>query len=392
MRGLRAMLAIARVELRRFLADRSNIFFVFIFPLVLVVVIGSSFGGGGPEAKVAIAGSDSALRTAIADQLTDAQSAQVAFSDEDAIREQVGRGRTDVGLVISPEAATAFEAGEDVDLQVLVGANANAQIASQSVTAAVSAANARRDQMVALSGDGRDEASINTALDAAGQRLEPATLRVDSVDEIDQEFAGLAGQFDQGAASQLLLFVFIASLTGASTLIQARRYGVVGRVLSAPVTTLQTIAGQALGRWAIAAFQGVYIMIATALIFGVQWGSWPLAFVVLAVFSTVAAGAAMLVGSLIDNEGAAAGVGIGLGLVLGALGGCMFPLELFGDSMRTAAHITPHAWAYDAMADVQRRDASLMDIAPELGVLLAMAVVLLALGAWALRRSTSRAM
>ncbi|MGB3258252.1 MAG: ABC transporter permease [Ornithinimicrobium sp.] len=392
MRGVRAAGAIAAVELRRFLADRSNIFFVFIFPLVLVVVIGSSFGGDGPAAKVAIAGDDSALRTAIVGQLTSDGDAQVSLAGEEAIREQVGRGRTDVGLIIAPEAAEAFEAGDDVELQILVGASANAQVASQSVTAAVSSANARRDQLAALSGDGRSAQQVEAALDTADQQRTPASLRLDSVDEISQEFAGLAGQFDQGAASQLLLFVFIASLTGASTLIQARRYGVVGRVLSAPVTTVQAIAGQALGRWAIAAFQGVYIMVATALIFGVQWGSWPLAFLVLAVFSTVAAGAAMLLGSLVDNEGAAAGIGIGLGLVLGALGGCMFPLELFGDSMRTAAHLTPHAWAYDAMADVQRRDASLADIAPELGVLAAMALVLLALGAWALRRSTSRAM
>ncbi|MGB6022415.1 MAG: ABC transporter permease, partial [Ornithinimicrobium sp.] len=325
-------------------------------------------------------------------QLTSDGDAQVSLAGEEAIRKQVGRGRTDVGLIIAPEAAEAFEAGDDVELQILVGASANAQVASQSVTAAVSSANARRDQLAALSGDGRSAQQVEAALDTADQQRTPASLRLDSVDEISQEFAGLAGQFDQGAASQLLLFVFIASLTGASTLIQARRYGVVGRVLSAPVTTVQAIAGQALGRWAIAAFQGIYIMVATALIFGVQWGSWPLAFLVLAVFSTVAAGAAMLLGSLVDNEGAAAGIGIGLGLVLGALGGCMFPLELFGDSMRTAAHLTPHAWAYDAMADVQRRDASLADIAPELGVLAAMALVLLALGAWALRRSTSRAM
>ncbi|MGB3764179.1 MAG: ABC transporter permease [Ornithinimicrobium sp.] len=392
MRGMRAVLAVTGVELRRWLADRSNIFFVFIFPLVLVVVIGSSFGGDGPAAKVAIAGGDSTLRTAIVDQLSGDGDAQVSLGGEEAIREQVGRGRTDVGLLITPEAAAAFEAGDDVDLQILVGSSANAQIASQSVTATVSAVNARRDQVAALSGDGRSAQQVEAALDTAEQQRTPATLRLDSVDEISEEFAGLAGQFDQGAASQLLLFVFIASLTGASTLIQARRYGVVGRVLSAPVTTVQAIAGQALGRWAIAAFQGVYIMVATALIFGVEWGSWPLAFLVLALFSSVAAGAAMLLGSLVDNEGAAAGMGIGLGLVLGALGGCMYPLELFGDSMRTAAHLTPHAWAYDAMADVQRRDASLADIAPELGVLAAMALVLLALGAWALRRSTSRAM
>jgi ABC-2 type transport system permease protein len=101
---------------------------------------------------------------------------------------------------------------------------------------------------------------------------------------------------------------------------------------------------------------------------------------------------AMLVGSLIDNDGAASGVGVGLGLVLAALGGCMLPLELFPAGLRTIAHITPHAWAYDAFAKIQRHDAGLVDILPQLGVLAAMAAVLLVAGTWTLRRSMARAL
>jgi ABC-2 type transport system permease protein len=100
----------------------------------------------------------------------------------------------------------------------------------------------------------------------------------------------------------------------------------------------------------------------------------------------------MLVGSLIDNDGAASGVGVGLGLVLAALGGCMLPLELFPAGLRTIAHITPHAWAYDAFAKIQRHDAGLVDILPQLGVLAAMAAVLLVAGTWTLRRSMARAL
>ena len=36
---MRPVLAIVAAELRRFLRDRSNLFFVFIFPLVLVLVL-----------------------------------------------------------------------------------------------------------------------------------------------------------------------------------------------------------------------------------------------------------------------------------------------------------------------------------------------------------------
>ena len=92
-----------------------------------------------------------------------------------------------------------------------------------------------------------------------------------------------------------------------------------------------------------------------------------------------------------DNAAAASGVGVGLGLVLAALGEAMYPLEFFPDTLRTVAHVTPHAWASEALAEIQRHNGTLVDILPQLGVLLAFAVVLLVLGSWALRRSLARA-
>ena len=41
---------IGLVGLRRMLRDRSNIFFVFIFPLVIILLVGAQFGSGsGPS-------------------------------------------------------------------------------------------------------------------------------------------------------------------------------------------------------------------------------------------------------------------------------------------------------------------------------------------------------
>jgi ABC-2 type transport system permease protein len=60
--------------------------------------------------------------------------------------------------------------------------------------------------------------------------------------------------------------------------------------------------------------------------------------------------------------------------------------------MRAISRVTPHAWAYEALADIQRHGAGLVDVLPQLGVLAAMALVLATLGGWSLRRSLSRAM
>ncbi len=88
--------AIAVVEVRRFLADRSNIFFAFIFPLLLVLVLGIQNSGDQPAGRVAVVGDDSALRTALVDALG-AADVEVTTTDAQTMRENVAQGRQQVG-------------------------------------------------------------------------------------------------------------------------------------------------------------------------------------------------------------------------------------------------------------------------------------------------------
>ncbi|WP_152191806.1 ABC transporter permease [Georgenia satyanarayanai] len=385
-----APLAIAGTELRRFARDRSNIFFALIFPLLLVVVIGLQFGGGGTSGRVAVSGTDGALRAALTATLEDG-GATVTDTDPGAMREQVARGRADVGLLVEDAAERSYAAGEPAEVELISASGAASRAATQLVATALQSLSLDRVQLTGLTDLGVPETEASAALAEARQAVAPVELRVVDVDEVAQELGGL-GQFDLSAATMLLLFVFLSTLGSAVTLIQSRRLGVQARVLAAPVSGTQAILGQLLGRWVIASFQGVYIMVASVVIFDVDFGNVGLALLLLLVFGAVATGAAMLLGALMDHEGAANGVAVGLGLVLAALGGCMFPLELMPDTLRTVAHVTPHAWGYEAFAEIQRHDGGLADIAPQLGVLAAMAAVLVLLGAWALRRSVARAM
>jgi ABC-2 type transport system permease protein len=98
----------------------------------------------------------------------------------------------------------------------------------------------------------------------------------------------------------------------------------------------------------------------------------------------------MLVGSVVRTEQQAGSIGLLLGLGLAALGGAMVPLELFPDTMRLVAHLTPHAWAGEAFAELLRHGGTVADILPQLGVLAAFAAVLLGLGSWRLRAALTR--
>ena len=95
----------------------------------------------------------------------------------------------------------------------------------------------------------------------------------------------------------------------------------------------------------------------------------------------------MLIGSVLNNDQQAQSVALLIGLGLAALGGSMVPLEVFPDTMRTIAHVTPHAWGNDAFDDLVSQGGGVGDILRELGVLAAFAVVLLALATWRLRKA-----
>ena len=161
-------------------------------------------------------------------------------------------------------------------------------------------------------------------------------------------------------------------------------------MLSTPTSTLVVVGGEATGRFAVALIQGVYIMVGTLLIFGVNWGDPLGAVAVLIVFAMVGAGAAMLMGSIFHNDQQAGGLGVLLALGLAALGGSMVPIEIFPENIQTVAKFTPHSWAIDAFAELVRRDGTLVDILPQLGVLLGFAVVLIMLATWRLRRVLTR--
>jgi ABC-2 type transport system permease protein len=150
------------------------------------------------------------------------------------------------------------------------------------------------------------------------------------------------------------------------------------------------LAGLAGGRFAIAAFQAVYIVAVTAVAFGVDWGDPLTTTLLILIYSILSAAAGMVLGSLFRNDSQATGAGIGIGLVFAALGGSMMALEFFPEGMRRVAMLTPHGWANTAMAEIVRRDGTITDVAIELGVLAAMAVGLLVLATWLLRRAITR--
>lgn len=385
---------IARTEVTRLLRDRTNLFFVFVFPLLLVLVIGAQFGGGG-QVQVGIVAPDGDTMAQELIATVDATDGVETVTVPDAVtlREDVARGRVSAGLVVPAGYEQSVVEVEPVEVSFIGRPDATGG-SLRSVVAAAIAQQATPGRAALLVAEAEVDAEL-PALRAAAVERRGQVVGVDVVartlgtDELSEEFAGL-GQFDLGASTQLILFVFLTSLTSSATLIQTRQLGIARRMLGTPTGITSILAGHAGGRLLVALFQAAYLVVATWLLFRVNWGD-PLATgAVVLLFCLVSAGAGMLIGSAFSNDSQAAGVGIGVGLGAAALGGSMMPIEFFPPGMRAVARLTPHAWANEAMAEIVRRDGGLTDVLPQLGVLAAFALVLLGAATLVLRRTLTR--
>lgn len=156
--------------------------------------------------------------------------------------------------------------------------------------------------------------------------------------------------------SYTVMFSFALILIVGWLFVSERRRGTLKRLRAAPVTRTQVLLGKFLPCLALAVAQGVFLLVAGKLVFGLPWGpeSWPLGRQALALLPVVlttalaAMGLAMLVAALARTEMQVAIYGAVLVLALGLVGGCVVPREMMPQAAQDVSQWTPHGWALNA--------------------------------------------
>ncbi len=316
----------------------------------------------------------------------------IEIAEHDSVEELRGAvedGAVQTGLVIPVGYDESLRSGGAAELVLIAKPEDLASALRQGIDAAVAEQSAQvRAARVAGEHAGSDfEAALQRA--RATQDALPG-LAVNTTAVGTSVFPVDAGPFAFGAQGQVILFMFLTSMTAATQLILTRELGVSKRMLATRTPVRAILLGELLGRFAVAMMQGIFIVLISSLLFGVAWGNLLGATLVVVLFALIGTGAAMIIGVFARNPDQAGAIGVVAGMILGAIGGAMVPAELFSEPMTTISRLTPHAWAIDALRDLSFRSAGVGDILVQLAVLAAMAVGLVVVGTWGLRRSLTR--
>jgi len=179
------------------------------------------------------------------------------------------------------------------------------------------------------------------------------------------------------AAGIAVMFLLFGAVGNSGTLLEEEENQTLERLMCSELSMVQLLAG----KWLLMTIVGIVqvtIMFAWAqLAFGVDLLGHLSGFAVMTVVTAGAASSfALTLAALCTNRAQLNAVAVILILSMSALGGSMVPRYVMSETMQQIGKITFNAWALDGYIKVFWRDLPLGELAPELTVLTATAIVL----------------
>lgn len=340
------------------LRDRGALISLFALPIIFIMAFGSMFkGGGGPDSGSAktipiYAAPGDPRGEPIAKALADTPGfAPDTRATADDVRQRVADDKASAGLVIEP--------GKPVELVIDLAAPAQVRAPIQGALFGV---------------------VMRASMDPACLRM-PPLVEAKSPPTVRNPLDNITA-FQMTVPGNAVLFGFFIALTTAMAFIGEKRTGTWRRLLAAPVPRWQALFATLVPYYLVGLCQLGFLFGIGAGVFGMQVAGSVAALVVLSMaVSLCAVCLGFLLAAIGGSERQLGGVGSVVILVMGLLGGCMFPRLFMPPFMKKLGLAVPHGWALDGYYDVLVREGtSIADIAPSIFALLGFAAVFAAAG------------
>lgn len=395
---MKKILAIAwKDAIVRFASPSEWLFFI-ILPLVFIFIFAGGVPSGDEDNRVRLAVVDQAqteISRQLIEELENSTSVRPDVLSLKEAEDEFDSRRVSALLIIPAglDAESIQNGTAQLDFRQLPNdldasiAERAVQTAIRRVTSVVSAAIFAVDEAKArgtFESAEAEQAYFNQALELAKSLQEDSPERVTTVQgNTPDDFA-----YDPQAnvsAGQLITWVFIPLFGISALFAYERQQGTLRRILTTPTSKGTLLLGTISGQVAMALIQMTLLVLFAYFAFKLNWGNPLAVFLVLACSALAAAAIGTAMGTFIKSEGQAVGLSIMAGMLMGMLGGCWFPLELFPPVMQKIAMIFPTYWSMQGLLDLLLRGGGLINVLPEAGVLLGFAVIFFSVGVWRFR-------
>ncbi|HKM98921.1 MAG TPA: ABC transporter permease [Candidatus Binataceae bacterium] len=340
--------------------DRRRLVSLFLVPTVVMAVVGFAMGGySSASFEVGLLDQANTIESrALAAALVSNEHFHIRdYTNEERLKIAVFRGRMNAGLLIPP----GWHGDQNLPLYL--------STASGGAPAVV-------------------QTGINTELSRMAASGQPLDVPV-SYPEGGHGGSQRLG-FGYTAPANLVLFAMINGFVSALTILQLRESGISRRLLAAPRRTWELLAMLAVAPAQQIVAQAVFLILTPRLFFGIHWGDTVGLVLITAAVTSLAVAIVLLMGTVFRTRQQATSLGPWIAVAIGMLGGCMWPLEIVPPFMKTLAHLSPASYAMDAYLGLIFDHATLSEIAPDIAIVFAFAIVIATAGIVRLRPQLSR--
>jgi ABC-2 type transport system permease protein len=390
------VIAIAWKDIKIRRGGKTQLLFFLILPLIFTLLLsGVFFGSGANKIVIVVVDEDN---TSLSHELVRLLQASEITAPSLMTRENAQRAfdKNDASaiLIISSGMEASLKAGQAVKLDFnLDPTNNNGLAAQQEVQKAISQisrslavasiSTREAEQIKPFADASQRQAYYDQSLVTAQQEFDSAPTRI-SITQPENTLKTQnqkEAQAAQASAGELVIWVFIPLLGTSELLAYERVWGTLRRLVTTPTRKPTFLLGMITGQFSYGLAQMLMLVVIGVVLLKVPWGQNPLALLVLLIsFGLAAVAMGTMLGTFTRTPSQANGLSIALGMVMGLLGGCMLPLEMFPPAVANSAKILPTTWAMMGMTQLTVYNAGLIEILPYAAVLLGFSLVFFLVG------------
>lgn len=394
------------LRLRRVLADRLGLVWLLVMPMVFSLLMGQLMGDWSGDQKPAgprfmvydLDGGQYAdqLLAPLLDQDNFRLVRVDTVASKVAIERAVDKRYIAGALVIPPRFSDAITGGDTVLLQLYYDSE---RLSSQTVHTRLMGAILKLNAVAAARTLViRPEPGQTLPADRAAEFNETVFIeawtqpRVTVGTQVLGRVAAKQGLLLENSAQHVgpaytCFFMMMFLLLSAKDLVNERKDHTLSRLMVSRATSLDLLSGFFLGGIALGLIQATVLLVLNSLAFGIDYGDSVVGLVLgVVLFAGVCSAGSVLLGCLARTGAQADGLGMTVTMVLAALGGLWWPLEIVPPFMQKIGHSLPSGQIITIFHDMIGRGAGVQELAGLLTGLAAWFLILFVAGTWRLRK------
>jgi ABC-2 type transport system permease protein len=404
---MRKIFSIAWNDIKIEFSEKSTLVFFLILPVVFTVVIGLGMDGmfRAPEEDadtripfILVDQDQSVLSKQLEQQLETSEIVRPVLKTVDEAYKLFEEEKALALLTIPEGFERALKANEPVSLELKQLPNDNRtlvidnavlskvnqinsiiSIAHQSTTSAAS--------LQPFENEIAKAAYFEKSFEMAAEALADPPTRTVITAPSESTWTGFSSGFEQSSAGQLVTWVLITLLGASEVFVSERLGGTMKRLMISPSSRGTILSGKILGRLLMGLLQMSILILFGAFVMHVNWGKSPAALALLLVsFGLAGTAFGVMLGAFAKTRSQAGSLTTLFSMLLAALGGAWWPLEITPDIYQKVVKVLPSTWAMLGFNKLIVLGEGVVGILPNVGILLGFALLFFMVGIWRLNR------